>query len=213
MKKSNLILASAAIAAAAFSMPAAAQSSAFQPGFYIGAGFGQSHVSNENQSGTVGGVAYTTQGFGDNKTTAQINGGYQFTEMWGLEVQYTDLGKRSGTITALGTTVATGDIKAYQWGISGTGTYMITDQWFARGKLGVSSNHIDDRTIAIGASAFHVGGGNHNDVLAGIGVGYKWNQNFSSRLEYEYFGKFSAANGATSEAKASNIGLRMQYKF
>ena len=35
----------------------------------------------------------------------------------------------------------------------------------------------------------------------------------STRLEYEYFGKFGTNNGATSNGNASNWGLRAQYKF
>jgi OmpA-OmpF porin, OOP family len=213
MKKSDLIVVSAALAAAAISLPAAAQSKAFEPGFYIGIGAGQSHVSDANTSGTFNGVAYTTSGFDQNKTTFQVNGGYQFTENWGIEVQYTDLGSRSGTITALGTTVGTPDVRAYQVGISGTGTYMFTPEWFARGKLGVSSNHLNDLNVTVGGNTVNIGGSNHTDVLAGIGAGYKWNENFSTRLEYEYFGKFETSGGTTSNGKGSNIGLRMQYKF
>jgi OmpA-OmpF porin, OOP family len=213
MKKTNIIVVSAALAAAAISLPAAAQSKAFEPGFYLGFGAGQSRVNNGNQSGTFNGVAYTTTGFGDNKTTLQVSGGYQFTEMWGIELQYTDLGSRSGTITALGTTVGTPSVRAYQVGISGTGTYMFTPEWFARGKLGVSSNHLADLNVQVAGTPVNIGGSNHTDVLAGIGVGYKWNENFSSRLEYEYFGKFETSGGQTSNGTGSNIGLRMQYKF
>lgn len=214
MNNSKLIITSAALAAAAFSVPAAAQSQAFQPGFYIGAGFGQSHVSGQNNSVAIGGVTYTASGFDDNKTTFQVNGGYQFTEMWGIEVQYTDFGNRSGTIRGSnGFSSGTPDIKAYQWGVSGTGTYMFTPQWFARGKLGVSSNHIDTTNISVPGGSVQIGGGSKTDVLAGIGVGYKWNANFSTRLEYEYFGKFEAANGSSSNGNASQWGLRMQYKF
>ena len=126
MKKIDLIVISTALAAAAIAAPAAAQSKAFDPGFYLGLGFGQSRVSGQNNSVVIGGVTYTGSGFDNNKTTAQVNGGYQFTEMWGLEVQYTDGGSRSGTITGTNPggslTVGTQSVRAYQWGVSGTGT-------------------------------------------------------------------------------------------
>ena len=214
MKKQNLVIMLTALASAAVAAPAAAQSKAFEPGFYIGAGLGQSHVSGQNNSVAIGGVTYTANGFDSNKTTGQINGGYQFTEMWGLEVQYTDFGSRSGTITGSnGFSSGTPSIRAYQWGISGTGTYMFTPEWFARGKLGASSNHIANTNITVPGGSVQIGGGSKTDVLAGIGVGYKWNQNFSTRLEYEYFGKFGTNNGSSSNGSASNLGLRMQYKF
>jgi opacity protein-like surface antigen len=214
--KTKLIVISTALAAAALAAPAYAQSKAgFEPGFYVGLGFGQSHVSGGNNAVVVGGTTFVASGFDSNKTTFQVNGGYQFTEMWGLEVQYTDGGSRSGVITntATGATIGTPSIKAYQWGISGTGTYMFDEAWFARGKLGVSSNHIDNFTVAVPGGAVGVGGGSKTDLLAGIGVGYKWNANFSTRLEYEYFGKFASNNGTSSNGTASNLGLRMQYKF
>jgi OOP family OmpA-OmpF porin len=143
-----------------------------------------------------------------------VNGGYQFTPEWGVEVQYTDLGKRSGTITSGAFTASIPDTKLYQWGVSGTYTMAFTESWFGRGKLGVSSNHIDSSSVATPTGTFSIGGGSHTDVLAGIGVGYRWTRNFSSRLEYEYFGKFESNNGnQTSNVKANNIGLRMQYSF
>ncbi len=212
MKTRDLIVISAALAAAAISAPASA--AGFEPGFYVGLGFGQAHTSGGNSSAVIGGTTYTASGFDGNKTTFQLTGGYQFTEIWGVEVQYTDLGSHSGTISGSnGTTVGTQDISAYQWGISGTGTYMFTPEWFARGKLGVSSNHIDNLTVAVPGGSLQIGGGSKTDLLAGIGVGYKWNENFSTRLEFEYFGKFASNNGTSSNGTASNIGLRMQYKF
>jgi len=213
MKKRDLIAISTALAAAAIAMPAAAQSKAFEPGFYVGIGAGQSKVSNGTSAGVFNGTAFTTSGLDSNKTTFQVNGGYQFTENWGVEVQYTDLGNRSGTITALGTTVGTPSVSAYQLGLAGTGTLPLPNDFFLRGKLGVSSNHLGDLNVVVAGTPINIGGSNHTDVLAGAAVGYKWNANFSTRLEYEYFGKFETSNGTTSNGTGSNIGLRMQYKF
>jgi OOP family OmpA-OmpF porin len=216
MKKTKLIVISTALAAAALAAPAYAQSKAgFEPGFYVGLGFGQSHVSGANTSGVLLGSTFTTAGFDDNKTTFQVNGGYQFTENWGIEIQYTDLGSHSGTVTVTppGTTVATQSIKAYQVGIAGTGTLPLEGGFFLRGKLGISSNHLGDLNIVVAGTPVNIGGSNHTDVLAGAAIGYKWNENLSTRLEYEYFGKFQTSGGVTSSGTGSNVGLRMQYKF
>lgn len=217
MKTRTLLIISAALAAS-ISMPAAAQKANETAGpWYLGIGLGQSFGSGGNPSGTVPGTAipYTSSGFDDNKTSFQVNGGYQFTPEWGVELQYTYLGERSGTVTAGGVTASFNDVKLYQWGIAGTYTMAFTDAWFGRGKLGVSSNHVDSTTGTIpGVGTVSIGGGSHTDLLAGIGVGYRWNPNFSTRLEYEYFGKFESNNGnQTSNVKANNIGLRMQYNF
>lgn len=205
MKKSDLIVCLAALAAAAFAVPASAQ-------FFVGLGAGQSRVSNSSYGGTYNGNAFTLSGLDSDEMTLQFNGGYQFTPMWGLQVQYTDLGSRSGTISALGASAPTGDVKAYQWGVAGTGTFFMTPKVFLRGKLGVSSNHIDDINTVVGGRAFSISGSSNTDVLAGIGVGYEWSKNFSTRLEYEYFGKFDSNNGSAS-GTGTNLGLRMQYTF
>src|SRR3954469_2190732 len=215
MNKSGLIIVAAALAGG-IPVPAFAQSNVAGP-WYIGAGLGQSFGSGGNTSGTIPGTAirFTTSGFDENKTSFQLNGGYQFTPEWGVEVQYTYLGERSGSVTAGGRAASFNDVKLYQWGVAGTYTMAFTEQWFGRGKLGVSSNHIDSTTAVIPTvGTVGLGGGSKTDLLAGIGVGYRWNANFSSRLEYEYFGKFESNNGnQTSNVKANNIGLRMQYNF
>lgn len=218
MKMRNLVIASATLAAAAISMPAVAQSATQTAGpWYVGVGLGRSFGSGGNTSGTVPGTAipFTTTGFDDDKTSFQVNGGYQFTPEWGVEVQYTWLGERDGTVTAGGRTASFSDVKLYQWGVAGTYTMAFNQNWFGRGKLGVSSNHIDSSTAVVPTvGTVSYGGGSHTDLLAGIGVGYRWNANFSTRLEYEYFGKFESNSGnQTSNVKANNIGLRMQYNF
>ena len=214
MKIRTQILVLAAVAAGAIAAPASAAEVAGP--WYAGIGFGQSFGSGGNTSGTVPGTAipFTSSGFDQNKTSFQVNGGYQFTPEWGVEVQYTALGKRNGTVTAGGVTASVPDTKLYQWGIAGTYTLAFNESWFGRGKLGVSSNHIDSSTATLPAGSISFGGGSKTDLLAGIGVGYRWNANFSTRLEYEYFGKFESKNGnQTSNVKANNIGLRMQYNF
>jgi len=206
-----------ALASAAVAGPAAAQSQPIAGPWYVGIGLGQSFGSGGNTSGTIPGTAipFTSSGFDDNKTSFQVNGGYQFTPEWGVEVQYTWLGERDGTLTAAGRTASFSDVKLYQYGVAGTYTMAIDQNWFARGKLGVSRNHIDSSTATIpGVGTVGYGGGSKTDLLAGIGVGYRWNANFSTRLEYEYFGKFESNSGnQTSNVKANNIGLRMQYNF
>jgi OOP family OmpA-OmpF porin len=221
MKKSNLIIVSAALAAAVISLPVAAQSkAAAQPSWYIGGGLGQSHSTDSTFSGTTSGVAapFTVSGFDSNKTSFQIFGGYQFTENWGVELQYTDLGKRNGTVIVgapINGSATFGDTRAYQWGASVTGTLPFTNEFFGRAKLGVSSNHIDSTSATVSTAAgtafFNSSGSSNTDVLAGIGLGYKWTEHFLTRLEYEYFGKFDVGNN--NSVKGSNIGLRMQYSF
>jgi OOP family OmpA-OmpF porin len=207
-----------ALASAATAMPAAAQSANAAGPWYVGIGAGKSHSTGGNGSGVVSGVPFTVSGLEGNQTSWQINGGYQFTPEWGVEVQYTDLGDRDGSVTfgaPVNGTASISGVKAYQWGIAATGTLWFTDSFFGRAKLGVSSNHIDSAsgtvTTAGGTGTVNISSGSKTDVLAGIAIGYKWTPNISSRLEYEYFGKF--ASTPTGDIKGSNLGLRLQYAF
>lgn len=218
MKKSNLFVVLAAVAAAGVAMPAAAQSANSAGPWYLGFGLGKSHSTGGNGGTTVSGVPVTVSGLDGNQTSFQINGGYQFTPVWGVEVQYTDLGKRDGSVTfgpPINGTAAISGLKAYQWGVAGTGTLWFNESFFGRAKLGVSSNHIDSASGTVttggGTGTFNFSSGSKTDVLAGIGVGYKWTPNISTRLEYEYFGKF--ASTPTGDIKGSNLGLRFQYAF
>ena len=202
MNKCQSILSAALVVGAFVAAPASAQ-------FYAGIGAGQSHMGS---SSFPAGTNVTASGFDQNRTSFQVNGGYQIDPMWGVEIQYTDLGSRSGTVCNGAVCTGTGDIKAYQWGIAGTGTFDINREFFVRGKLGISSNHVDSVSGTVNGIAYNTSGSSNTDVLAGIAVGYRWSKNFATRLEYEYFGKFESNNGAAS-VKGSNIGLRMQYSF
>lgn len=211
MKTLNLIVVLTAMTFAAIAAPASAQ-------WYIGGGLGQSKSDDSTVSGFIGATPFVASGTDSSQTSLQVFGGYQFTPTWGVELQYTTLGKRNAIVTAgapINGVGMTSDARAYQWGLSGTGTFPIADKWFARGKLGVSSNHVDDSNGVVtgpgGTALFSISSSSKTDVLAGIGIGYEWSRNFKTRLEYEYFGKFDVGN--STDVKGSNIGLRMQYSF
>ncbi len=181
MKK---ILTACAIAAATL-----AAAPAFAQG-YIGAGLGSSKVS-----GFDGG---TITGGNTNKGTAKVFGGFQFTPNWGLEVQYSDLGRRD--IANAG--AAIGSISTSQFGVSGTGTLPLSSNFSLLGKLGVSAN----RTTGIGSA-------NASSLLVGLGVAYNFSPALSARLEYEDFGKMGTftATGNNPRINAYSIGLKYAF--
>ncbi|MES2279920.1 MAG: outer membrane beta-barrel protein [Pseudomonadota bacterium] len=181
MKK---ILTACAIAAATLvAAPAFAQG-------YIGAGLGSSKISGFDNGTIAGGNT--------SKGTAKIFGGFQFTPNWGMEVQYSDLGRRN--LTNAG--VAAGSMSTSQFGLSGTGTLPMSSGFSLLGKLGVSAN----RTTGA-ASA------NNTGLLIGVGVAYNFTPALSARLEYEDFGKVGtvAANGSTVRANAYSLNLKYAF--
>ena len=187
MKAKRILVGLTALAAATMSVPVFAQAKGADAGpWYLGFGLGKSHSSGGNTSGVAFGVPFSVSGLDNNQTSWQVNGGYQFTPEWGVELQYTDLGKRNGTVTfgaPLNGVATIPDTRAYQWGIAGTGTYWFNESWFGRAKLGVSSNHVSSSSVTFGGVTVATNSTSKTDVLAGVGAGYRWTPNITTRLE------------------------------
>jgi OOP family OmpA-OmpF porin len=171
--------------------------SAFAQG-YIGFGLGTSQSRGGNS--TVGAVTVT--GTESNKGSAKIYGGFQFTPNWGVEAQYSDLGKRDYTVNNAGV-ITTGSARFSQYSLAGTGTLPIAQSFALIGKLGVSANRANFN-----------GSNNKTSLMAGVGVSYSFTPRLAVRLEYEDFGKFSDSNGQGGGAvRANNTSLNLQYAF
>ncbi len=184
MKK---ILTACAIASAMF-----AAAPAFAQG-YIGAGVGSSKISGFDSGTTTGGNT--------SKGMAKIYGGFQFTPNWGLEAQYSDLGRRD--IATAG--VSTGSFRASQFSIAGTGTLPLSSGFSLLGKLGVSANRINGSGT--------VGGGNGSSALLGLGVAYNFTPALSARLEYEDYGKIGTVAATGSSVRANAYSISLKYGF
>lgn len=212
MKKFNLIAKMSWIAAgvltAIISVPASAQ-------WYAGAGVGSSNATGINGSERDGLNNFTLSG-GTRATSWKLYGGYQFTPNWGVEAQYTDLGKRSPRLTISGPGGGSAGLNASpsQWSIAGTGTMPLSNNFYLLGKLGVSRNKIDNATVTVGTFTESIRGTSKTDLLAGLGVGYNFNKNVGVRFEYENFGKFSSNGGVGGSAiKGDNWGISLKYAF
>ena len=181
MKK---ILSACAVAAAFVAAPAFAQG-------YIGGGFGSSRVTGVDGGGVTGGNT--------NKSQVKVYGGFQFTPTWGVEAQFSDLGKRD--ISQYG--VAAGSLKASQFSIAGTGTLPLSSGFSLLGKLGVSANRVSGGGVVPNGSA--------TSALIGIGVSYNITPALSARLEYEDFGTVAKFNPPTVRANAYSISLKYAF--
>ena len=167
-----------------FASPASAQ-------WYVGVGAG----SAQAKLGSNG----TLQGNDSNETSGKVFAGYQFTPNWGVEGQYVYLG--SYNVTSAG---GNGSYKPESWGVAATGTITLSNNFYLMGKLGAAFNRLSDSNL---------GGGNHTDVLAGVGVGYNFNANWGIRGEYENFGKISKNINNGGDIKGDNWALNVKYSF
>ena len=207
--KNKLLLSLAGFALATVFSPASAQ-------FYVGAGLGAGSSSGINGSGPSALGPLTVTGDGT-KTSYKLLGGYQFTPNWGLEAQYTNIGKFSDTVSFGAPTNATGTFSsttASQWSLAGTGTLPIGSGFSLIGKLGASRNKFGATTLTLGAIPLSLPGSSKTDLLIGAGIGYDLTKNVGMRLEYENFGKFcSNCGGGGGAVKGDNWALSVKYSF
>lgn len=155
----KILLMAAALSASLAAAPASAE-------MYFGAGLGKSDTDSSEKSWKV----YV---------------GKQFTQTWGLELGYTDLGQ-----------LRNADVES--WSLAGTATVPFGERWSMFGKLGAARN-----------KASYPGAGHKTSTLAGIGGSYALNQNLGLRLEYEDFGKLSGSG----DDKGSAVTLSVKFGF
>ena len=194
MKK---LLSACAVAVAFIAAPAFAQG-------YVGLGLGSSSISGFDRTN---GVAVFTGGNAA-KTSTKIFGGYNYTPTWGVEAQYTMLGKRAITVTPVQAGANTNSADYSQFGLYGTGTLPLNANFSLIGKLGVSANTAKVTDTLGGRDSQ----GNTN-LSFGLGASYKFTPKMAARAEYEDFGKFIRATATGGDVRASNFSVSFLYSF
>jgi OOP family OmpA-OmpF porin len=198
MKK---ILMAVAIVGAFVAAPASAQ-------WYAGVGVGSAQAKLGSFSPATG---VNVNGNSNRDTSWKLYGGYQFTPNWGLELQYSDLGRFNYNVSA-GALSGNGTYKADQWSLAGTGTLPLNQNFYLFGKLGFSANHVSSSNVTVGGVTVTSSSGNKTDLLAGLGAGYNFNKNIGIRLEYENFGKLANVQNGGS-IKGDNWAVSLKYSF
>ncbi|MET0322382.1 MAG: outer membrane beta-barrel protein, partial [Duganella sp.] len=118
----------------------------------------------------------------DTDTGFKLYGGYNFTQSFGLEAGYADLGKLERS--AFGDSISLEPTSVY---FAATGTLPLDAQFSLFGKAGVA------RTEVKGSESFDgirtSGKESRNSGYFAVGAAYAVNNNFSVVAEYENFGK------------------------
>lgn len=198
MKK---LLSACAVAAAFVATPASAQ-------WYAGIGAGSSKTTGVNGPIIGTGIPAGTRltGGDTNESMVKLYGGYQITPNWGVEVQYSDLGKRDVVArTAAGAAIVGGSFKASQYSVAGTGTLPLGGNFSLLGKLGVSSNHGKISVLGVSDS------GSKTSAIVGVGVTYNLTPALAVRLEYEDFGKLGDGFGGSIRTSATSVSLKYAF--
>jgi OOP family OmpA-OmpF porin len=176
---------------AALAGSAAAQSQ----GAYVGG-----NVGRAEQKASVDGLGSDK----DTDTGFKLYGGYNFTQNFGLETGYADLGKlkRSyfdGSVSLEPTSVY----------FAATGTVPLDAQFSLFGKAGVARTKVKG---SIAVDDFRQSGKeNRSTGYFAVGATYAINHNFSVVAEYENFGKVYKEEDANLKANLISVGVR--YKF
>ena len=133
-----------------------------RPGFYLGAGAGQSFVDEA--------------GYDDEDTAFSAFGGYQFNQWFGLEAGYADLGD-------LEPDVAGQSLEASSVYFTAVGTLPFTDKFSGYAKAGFQRWDLDTSIPGLAGTGDDSG----TDPTYGVGLQYRFTDAFALRGEYSRF--------------------------
>jgi len=203
-----------------FALPLAAQTDpAWFPndyeGWYVGGGVAFTNVLASDNDGTASWER------GDTDYGFIVNTGYRFNPYFALELGYLDGGKPEFDDNDFANRVDTDiDLSAVQF--SGIGTLPFGERWELYLKLGLSAWDADSDQVLTpvgGPPVFRQESGSGPSLLAGIGLGVSFTENFYARLEYQTFGiddellALDAIATAEDDASFDSVNLEFHYRL
>ena len=231
MKRNHLILLSTAVALG-LGLPAAAY--AGDSGFYVGALVGRSSYdipSADVATGTIdltpinGGpvtsVTVTSSTLDKNDTAFGVTVGYQFMKYVAVEASYLNLGKAklsaAGTYTQAGTGqqpfTAGGEFKSDGGAATVVGILPFGQGWSVEARLG-GYFETTKYTVTGSDATGSVSGSEsktNSHLLAGAGVGYAFNDNWSVHVDYLYIDKVGDKNIYQTNVNMFSGGVRFKF--
>ena len=188
--KSTAVIAVLGLAAAAFALPAAAQTR----GGYLGFGAGQSSYKFPG----------CTSPCDKEGRDYKVFGGFQFSRFAAVEVAYNDMGKA---------TFGASQLQAYAWDVSAVGVFGVplTPGGLGLGilgRLGVYNGEVKSTTPSTGASVKH----GTTELTYGIGIQADLSRILAARVEWQRFTKMGGgALGATADVDALTVGALWRF--
>jgi OOP family OmpA-OmpF porin len=228
ISKKSLGLAVAAISGLAVALPSPAQQQQrpmrTAPAWYFGAGAGVGWASwNSSDFNNVanglndfglggGGLTQSTT----RESTAfgwKVFGGYRFSQYFGVEGSYVDLGKfdYKYQFNQGGTQVGTGEMsyEVGSWNIAVVPRLPLEQGLYLQGKVGAAFTRAEN-SFNLTANTYNQSGSDsksRTQPYLGVGLGYDFQNGLSVIGEYEYFGKAGSAfsygdNGISGTGRA-----------
>lgn len=184
--------------------------------------------------GSIGSTTFdiaNTSGFTLNKTSSSwsVMAGYMANKYIGVEAGYLDLGKASGSISATGSAIVSGQLfvgtanlsfnaDSKGWLLGARGNLPINDQFSLNGRIGQYMWTVDTRATAsvagtLGGAAIAAGSTatkrfSNSDLYYGVGAKYNISKQLAVGLGYSNF-----KMGKEIDTKASNWDANLNYRF
>jgi len=179
----------------------ALSSSASAEGFYLGGIVGQSY-SNLCPSTDI--TKYSCARTGD---SFGIAGGYNFTQNFGVEVDYDILGSYAAYQQASSASdgAAASFTKVNALIVAATGNYEVIKNISLIGKLGVAGFSISQPTSSTTNTA------SNTNIVYGLGLQFDFSKSVAARAIWENFG--SIGDATTSTSPMSLISFALIYKY
>ena len=141
------------------------------PGFYIGAGVGESRLEVDEVD------------FDESDTAFKLYGGYRFNPYFSIELAYFDGGTAEEEQRDLPATL---EIESSGVNVSAMVTAPFGENFSLFGKLGYASLDFEVAANVLG-ERIELDDATEEELSFGAGAAYKINENFSLRAEYEAF--------------------------
>ncbi len=172
---------------------------AMADGFYGALDIGRSTNKDSCAGAAAVGVSCTDSG-----TAFRIGGGYQFTPMWGVEVDYGVLASSKASLGALNS-----ELKPKSLQVAATGKFPIANEFSVIGRVGIARNSTDfsSNTGAAAQSS------TSTKVAYGIGVQYDFSKSMGVRAQYENLGEISDPTATSTTYKVSMISAGLVFSF
>lgn len=165
-------------------------------GAYIGLGLGMSKLGPRNDG--------HDDAHGDRPVAAKFHGGYRFTDTWGVEAGWVQLGRVNDETTAGGGSTAHHNGDARSLYFAGTGRVALGSNFSLIGKAGVSFGRVSAKDS--GDAQFTLGGSKTSPMF-GIGAEYQASRNIALTFDLDGYGKVS------DKVKAATATLGVRYSF
>lgn len=192
--------------------------SADQGGVYAGIGLGQARydvsAGDIDAAAVAAGFSSSSSSVDDTGNAWKIFAGYKFSQHFGIEGGWVDLGKVEIDTTTTGPAATVdSEIEAQGLFVDAVGFLPINSRFTLYGKVGLVRADVEARVAAVsGGSAVTVDADDDSfEAKLGVGVSYDFNDRFGARLEYERYNDVGDDDTGEGDVDLLMLGIYMRF--